>query len=248
MASLKDDDSESFSGAPTEKIVRRKLSDEVLDRLQDLLRRGEYSVGDSLPSERELMERFGVGRPAIREALQSMANMGLITISHGERAKVSQLSARTAIRQVDAVARMLLSASPESFEHLRSARRFFEIGMVREATGRATEADLTDLRLIVERQRAAMSDRQAFVRADIAFHLRIAAISGNPIFAAVSEAMLDWVFQYHSDMLVWTGNEQTTLAEHEHIIACMAAADMAMAEEAMRNHLDRSGEGYQKRP
>ena len=55
-----------------EKISRRKLSDQVLDRLRDMIRRGELKAGDVMPSERALMERFGVGRPAVREALQSL--------------------------------------------------------------------------------------------------------------------------------------------------------------------------------
>jgi GntR family transcriptional regulator, sialic acid-inducible nan operon repressor len=231
-------------GDASEKITRRKLSDEVLDRLQEMLRRGEYAPGDSMPSERELMERFGVGRPAIREALQTLANMGLISISHGERAKVSAITAQTAIRQVDGVARMLLSSSPGALEHLKSARRFFELGMVREAAERATAEEVATLRDGLARQRALLGDRPAFIRADIAFHRCIAAISGNPIFAAVSEAMLDWLFHYHSDLLIWTGREDVTLAEHAKIIDHIAAHDPAAAEEAMREHLDRSGDTF----
>ncbi len=49
-----------------EPIIRRKLSDEVFDRLKLMITSGEVQPGDTIPSERELMERFGVGRPAIR--------------------------------------------------------------------------------------------------------------------------------------------------------------------------------------
>ena len=55
-----------------DKIVRLKLSDQVFRRLRQLVASGELSAGDVVPSERALMERFGVGRPAVREALQAM--------------------------------------------------------------------------------------------------------------------------------------------------------------------------------
>ena len=56
-------------------------------------------------------------------------------------------------------------------------------------------------------------------------HTQIAAITGNPIYEAVSEAMLGWLKEYHTEMLIWTGREKFTLAEHEEIIRHIAAHD-----------------------
>ena len=153
-----------------EPIVRRKLSDEVFARLKRLITSGELRPGDEMPSERELMERFGVGRPAIREAMQALATMGLVAISHGERAKVLQLTAQSILRQVDGAAKIMLSSSKDSLEHLKTARIFFERGMVREAAEKATEADVAELRSILERQHALLGDADGFIEADMEFH------------------------------------------------------------------------------
>lgn len=109
---------------PFEPIVRRKLSDEVFDRLENMITSGELEPGDEMPSERVLMERFGVGRPAIREAMQSLAKMGLVSISHGERAKVLKLTARSIFQQVDPTAKIMLAQSMDTLEDLKSARIF----------------------------------------------------------------------------------------------------------------------------
>ncbi|MFC6487214.1 transcriptional regulator NanR [Nitratireductor sp. GCM10026969] len=230
--------------AEDSKIVRRKLSDQVLERLREMIVRGELGPGDLMPSERELMERFGVGRPAVREAMQSMHTLGLITISHGERARVSELSADMMFRQMDMVARMLLSASPDNLEHLKEARRLFELGMIRIATERAQPADIEDLKRLVKEQRSRLGDAAAFIKADMAFHRRIASLSDNPIFAAISDAMLNWLFNYHTDLLFWSGQENVTLSEHEEIVACIEEGDPEQAAAAMRSHLDRSADLY----
>ena len=224
----------------SEPIVRRKLSDEVFDRLERLITSGELQPGDEMPSERELMERFGVGRPAIREAMQSLANMGLVAISHGERAKVLELTAKSLFRQVDLTAKIMLSKSSDTLEHLKNARIFFERGMARVAAEKASPQDIADLRVILERQRASLGQAEAFIAADMAFHTRIAEISGNPIFAAVSESMLAWLKEYHTEMLIWTGKEKFTLAEHEEIIHCLAQNDADGADQAVLKHLERS--------
>lgn len=228
----------------TERIIRRKLSDEVLERLLRLISDGNLKPGDAMPSERELMERFGVGRPAIREAMQSLANMGLVSISHGERARVQELTAQSIIRQVDLSAHIMLQRSSDSLEHLKAARLFFERGMVREAAAKARPDDVARLRTIVEEQRASLGKADTFMAADLRFHTEIAGISGNPIFISVSEAMLGWLKAYHTELLLWSGKETYTLAEHTLIIDAIEAGDAEAAEAAMVKHLERSSGLY----
>ncbi|MBL8671940.1 MAG: GntR family transcriptional regulator, partial [Alphaproteobacteria bacterium] len=70
-------------------VQRRKVSEEVASRLEALIRDGTLAAGDSLPAERTLMQTFGVGRPAVREALFSLKRMGLVELRNGERARVT---------------------------------------------------------------------------------------------------------------------------------------------------------------
>ncbi|MDB5663711.1 transcriptional regulator NanR [Cypionkella sp.] len=226
----------------SEKITRQKLSDQVFDRLRAMILTGELAAGEVVPSERALMLRFGVGRPAVREALQQMHTMGLITIAHGERSRVKPLNAGAVLGQVDAVAQLLLSAEPGALAHLKEARRLFESGMVRIAAARAVEADVVDLSDILDEQRRCLADPRAFIAADMAFHTRIAAMTANPIMLAVSQAMLKWLFHYHSALLHWSGKEEVTLLEHARIIERIAARDGDGAVAAMQAHIARSAD------
>ncbi|MES2535592.1 MAG: transcriptional regulator NanR [Pseudomonadota bacterium] len=231
----------------SEKIIKRKLSDEVFDRLRQLITDGNFAPGEALPPERDLMVRFGVGRPAIREALQSLSNMGVITISHGERARVNAMTAKSVFRQFDMPGKLLLSASPKTLEDLKEARKFFELAMIRVAASKATSTDIQKLKDTLEQQRSSLGNAEAFTQADMAFHNTIAAMTGNSIYEAVSESMLNWLKAYHAEVLIWSGKENLTLIEHEKIIRCIEEGNVSEAEEAMRDHLDRSGSLYQHR-
>ena len=102
---------------PTENetlIARRKLYQEVADRLIARIRSGEFAAGDQLPSERSLMETYAVGRPAVREALQSLER-AIVSITHGERARVAVPTAESLIDQIAAGASHLLRIEPESW-------------------------------------------------------------------------------------------------------------------------------------
>lgn len=223
-----------------DRIVRLKLSEQVLERLHDMIRSGELKPGDVMPSERALMDRFGVGRPAVREALQSLHNSGLITISHGERSRVNQISAATVLHQSGDLARLLISSAPANLEHLKQARQMFELGMVRVAVEKASAADIAELRDLVARQEAELGDANAFIAADMTFHRKLAALTGNPIILSVSESMLGWLFEYHVALLHRSGSEDVTLREHAKIVDHIEARDAEGAVEEMRRHLERS--------
>jgi len=245
-AQVRDNDEVGSTMGGTGKIVKRKLSNEVFDRLYELIRSGDYAPGETLPSERELMESLGVGRPAIREAMQSLERQGLISIQHGQRPKVLQPTASGLMSQIDLTARHMLMQSPQSLEHLKEARSFFEVGMAQRAAELADAADIARLAGLLERQRRALDeDCQAFIAADMAFHTGIAATTRNPIFTATSEAILGWLARFHSKVLHWEGNEQTTLTEHEEILRAIEAHDPAAAAQRMADHLRRARALYQ---
>ena len=227
-------------------IPRRKLYQEVLDRLLARINSGEYAPGDQLPSERQLMEMFQVGRPAIREAMQTLSHMGLVTIAHGERARVTPVTAEKVIEQVGGPAKHFLATAPENLEHLKEARLFFEVGMVRIAAERATAEDLCRLEQRLQDHRACLDDPARFLNCDMAFHREIAAISGNPIYVSVSRAMFDWLAAYHIDMVRAPGAEQITIAEHTRIFEAVAAHDPDAAAAAMTDHLKRANQLYRQ--
>lgn len=223
------------------KIPRRKLADEVFDRLYRQLLNGDYRPGDVLPSERELMESFGVGRPAIREAMQALERLGLVAIHHGQRPRVVAPSAEGMLAQIELTAMHMLSTEPASLEHLKEARAFFELGMVARAARSIEDKGIARLEDLIEQQRRALnSDIEAFIAADMAFHVTIAETTANPIFIAVSRAMLDWLARFHASLLHWKGNESITLEEHQRILAALADGDEAAAVREMDLHLTRA--------
>jgi GntR family transcriptional regulator, transcriptional repressor for pyruvate dehydrogenase complex len=68
---------------PLQPINRRSVPDEVFDQVLAEVVDGEIGAGESLPSERRLAEVLGVSRPAVREALQRMAQTRLLEVRHG---------------------------------------------------------------------------------------------------------------------------------------------------------------------
>ena len=228
-----------------EPIQRRKLYQEVLDRLMLRIERAELKPGDQLPSERELMATYGVGRVAVREALQDLARSGIVEISHGERARVATPTASLLIDQIAEGARHLLRIQPETLEHVKEARVFLETGMVRLAAEKATEHDIEQLYLRHEEQRATLENSEQFMKHDMLFHREIARISRNPIFPAIVEALFGWASAYYQSIVHAPGAESLTLAEHQKIIEAIAAHDGEGAVQAMRDHLNRANELYQ---
>lgn len=227
-------------------IHRRKLSDEVLERLLSRIRLGHFKVGDQLPPERELMREFGVGRPAVREAMQQLASMGMIAITHGERARVVEVTVHSMINQFDRTARFLLSESADNVDHLKEARLLLETNLTRIAAEKATDDDARNLNGIID-EMVASAGTPEFIDNDMAFHNAIATMSDNPIFAATSRAMLHWLKDYHVGIVSFKGAEDVSISEHRQILECIDKNDADGAAKAMHEHLTRASELYRAR-
>ncbi len=230
----------------SEPIQRRKLYREVHDRLLERIRAGEIGPGEQLPSERDLMEFYGVGRPAVREALQALERSGIVEITHGERARVVVPTAERLIEQIAGGARHLLHSQPDMLAHLKDARVFLEIGIARLAAERATESDIERLQQRFVEHQASLTQLDEFLMRDMAFHREIAAISGNPILPAIVEALFSYASEYYRPIVRAPGAEQLTLAEHARIVEAIASRDPEVAERAVRDHLTRANELYRR--
>jgi DNA-binding FadR family transcriptional regulator len=227
-------------------ITRRKLFQEVRDRLLDRIRSGEFRPGDQLPSERDLMQAYQVGRPAVREALQALERDGIIQVTHGERARVTLPTAEKIIDQIAGSASHLLHAEPGNLDHLKDARRFLETGLAHRAALNATPETVARLRERFEAHERARQKLDEFLPRDMEFHREIAAMSGNPIFPALVEAMFGWLGAYYVELVRVEGAEDVTIAEHRRILEAIAAGEPETAAAAMHEHISRGNALYRK--
>ena len=217
-------------------IKQRKLSDEVAEHLERLIREGELAEADRLPSERELMRQFGVGRPSIREALLHLSKMGLVEVRSGECARVTRPTPQFVIDSLSGPARHMMSA-PGGVRDFQSARLFFEVGLARNAAQNATAQDIEDLRDALETNRQSIGDLKLFERTDVDFHYVLAVITRNSIFTAIHAALAEWLLEQRRTTLA-EGEDRKAYAAHREIFEAIAARDTDAAEAAMRRHLE----------
>jgi DNA-binding FadR family transcriptional regulator len=233
-------------GIDSKPVRRRKLSDEIRERLLDLIKAEGMKPGDALPSERELMVLCGVGRPAIREAMQDLQRMGLVSIRHGGRARVAEPSMHMMLEKMGESIHHLLMHSASTIEHLKEARVLFEVEMARMAAVKRDKNDLEVLRNLLKDQEASQDDPHQFIMIDGAFHRAIAAISGNPIFESLSDAMFNWLASFRADLVRKPGLEKLTLQEHHSILSAIEKQNPRIAGQMMSDHLNRANTKYHK--
>jgi DNA-binding FadR family transcriptional regulator len=234
----------AMSGFTVRPVRRRKLYEEIVEHLEQMMFKGELVPGDLLPSERELMEMFGVGRPSVREALFALQRMGLVTIRNGERAHVTRPSAERLVNELSGAARHFL-AHPEGVLEFQQARRMLECGLARHAAESADDADIAGLaEALAENGRAMEQGFEEFARSDVAFHFRIIQISGNSIFIAMHAAVAEWLSEQRLITARAEGPMRDAFAAHRKIFDAIAAHDPDGAARAMGMHLDQVAQYY----
>ncbi|WP_458098410.1 FCD domain-containing protein [Roseomonas sp. WA12] len=223
-------------------IRRRRLHELLAERLLARIAEGDPAPGEVLPSEAELAARHNVGRPTVREALQKLEGMGVIAITHGERARVIEPSASRVLEGMAASFVHFLTAAPENIAHLQEVRLLAEEAMVRRCVSRGVA--LTALEDSLLQQEKAIRVGKGFFIADVEFHVAIAVGAGNPLLPIFLRAMLDWLGAFHASTVRLSGFEGLALEEHRAVFAAMRAGDADAAACAMRAHLLRSSSLY----
>ena len=198
-------------------IRRRKLYEEVSSRIERMIYEGTYAPGEELPSEHEIMERFDVGRSAVREAMLSLQKMGLVTVRSGQRARVTAPTADVLLRELGGSARHLL-AQDQGIEQFQEARALFEIGLARRAAQVATPEDIAQLKFALDQNFASLGDVEIFMRSDVAFHFAISEIPRNSIFTAVHQAVVGWLTEQRATSLRAHGAQEHAFAAHQRIL------------------------------
>jgi DNA-binding FadR family transcriptional regulator len=228
-----------------EAISRTKLFESVVRQLHEAIRTGAFREGDELPSEKDLMAAFGVGRPAIREALLVLQTEGLVVVQHGRRARVAKPDEASLVKRAESSLTRAYAENDRLIEDIKEARLALEVAMVRKAAAIATKADIRRLQTALARNREAISSRNEFLASDIAFHKTIASITGNRIFEEASALVLEWLARFRTDVVHVEGANLVSYDEHAAIFNAIASRDGDSAERAMARHQLRTHSIYQ---
>lgn len=213
--------------------AKQRRSQAIAEALQDDII--EMSVGDRLPTEAELTERFDVSRTVIREATSVLAQRGLVTVKPGRGMTVAAVDGSVIAEQYG----LLLRLSEGSFEQLMELRLVIEVEMTALAAARRTAAQLAELNELNERLGAADPSSPEFLSADLAFHEKLAQASGNPFFPLVIRPVNDFLGDSYHAGAGYPLEANHTLEEHREIAHAIELGDASRARFAAENHLRR---------
>ena len=216
-------------------IDNRRLYQQIADQIRGLIRQGDYPVGTRLPPERDLALQLGVSRPSVREALIALEVNGSVEVRMGAGVYVCAAS-----EPVSATSASL----GESPIELMQARSALEGSIVALACGRVSAEGLASVGKAIDAMRAAIAGNRSPLEEDRAFHLAIAAMTGNSVMERLVRELFDERHSPISSRLsVRSESSQTwkdALREHEVILRALESRDVLAAQTAMRSHLQAS--------
>lgn len=224
--------------APNRPIERRNTYELVAENLLTLISDRHLKPGDPLPTERELMQRYGVGRSSVREALRMLESKGLITGSSGA---FTVANFRNPLN--DSLS-LLLAVEEGSLRELFEVRRILEGEAVTLATERCDESHLDRMRAATELMRENLGDRDAYIESDVAFHLTIAEATQNRLVLHLMHAIRDQLERALGSSRL-PGSPERSVEDHGLIIAAMAERSPEDARAQMHDHLGRVEEAVE---
>ena len=210
------------------------VTDEAILKIKGMLLRGELRPGDRVPPEKELSEALGLSRSSLREAVKALELIRVLDVRRGDGTYVTSLEPRLLLEAMTFVVDLHQDASVlELFE----VRRVLEPAAAALATERADDAQVAALRAMVDEVDRETSVED-LVTHDIAFHGRIADLSGNAYLSSLLESLSSRTLRAR----IWRGlTEQgsvaRTLDEHRAIVEAMTARDAELVRSCVTVHV-----------
>ncbi|NLE73874.1 MAG: Cof-type HAD-IIB family hydrolase [Actinobacteria bacterium] len=231
MGRASDHKDEKFKIKP---VTTETVSSQVARQLKKLLTSGEVSPGERIPSERELATRFGVGRPAVREALRELKAQGLLISGRGPRGTIV---AAVPGGEVGATLRNLAGSGAERLVELMELRVAVEVQAAGLAARRAT---LDEIRRMARIQVDLRESDHA--ESDVAFHRLVAESAHNVLLKRLAMELVGLLHEHMPRILdvLYTqpGGAGAVQRQHDVVLEAIRRGDESSARRAMRQHLD----------
>ena len=212
---------------------------DIAGMLAEEVHAGILEVGAMLPSERDLCERFGVGRTTIREAVKRLETMQLVELRKGYRPRVAYPTLTQLLGSISAASGLFFRGT-EGGAHMEQARLFLETSLARYAAQSATPAQIGKMVAAIEKGDKALDDLPAFRIADVEFHRALAEVPGNPIFVALHDAFVGGLMMTRPGPRDVVSHNRRSNDEHKGVVQAIIAHDAEAAVTILTKHLTRN--------
>ena len=170
------------------KVVRTsRLYEQIVQQIEDSITKGTLKAGDQLPSERELALKFGVSRTAVREAVKALHEKGLVEAYSGRGTFITNGTSQAVRQSIDLLMRM---DQPGGSAYLAEVRQILEPEIAALAAGRIQEPQLALMREAFAVMNDALKDPDAYIEADLDFHLALAEAAENPLILSLLDSIV----------------------------------------------------------
>jgi GntR family transcriptional repressor for pyruvate dehydrogenase complex len=221
-------------------VRRVRGSRQVVEQIRRLVEEGTLRPGQRLPAERELAGQFGVSRATLREAVQSLASLGLLEVRQGIGTVVSP---HATTLEDPAYWLPWLSAHLDDVVALLEVREALEAkaaelaaeGVAAGAVG-AELLEQAEANLAGMGEAAAAADIGSLERWDLEFHALLAELSGNKYLLRLSRSV-NHVFADRRAVMAIPGRAVQSVAEHHRILEAVRAGDALGAAQTMAQHI-----------
>ncbi len=217
--------------------MRKGVADRVAADLLRLIASGEFKAGERLPGERQLAEMMEVSRVSVRAALQQLKAQGFVSAVQGGGTRVV-----SGAGGADPALAELVRLDRSSLQELAEMRLILEVWAARRAATQASQADIAEIRRIVDEMARCDPNDATKAQLDVAFHLAVANASGSVVYRhllSLIRATLTEMLTYHRYELFGSDwDDREVLNQHRAIADAVAAGDPGAAADAMERHLD----------